>query len=160
MRYGHLVLGLCFKYFKNKEDSKEAVFQIFEKLINDLRKHNISFFKSWLYVYSKNYCLMQLRKKQKKLSVELEINENTMLVLDYNSSDHLIEKENQINNLEAAIEQLNDVQKNCIKLFFLENKSYKEIVALTGYSENEVKSNIQNGKRNLKLKLEDVINGK
>ncbi|MBL7930389.1 MAG: sigma-70 family RNA polymerase sigma factor [Bacteroidia bacterium] len=155
-RYGHLVLGVCFKYLKNKDDASDAVSQIFVKLLEDLKKHNISYFKSWLYVYSKNFCLMELRKRQSLLKKELELNENVTLVMDYENVEHLKEKETQIERMERAISMLNEGQKVCIELFYLKNKSYNEIVSITGYSSNDVKSFIQNGKRNLKLKLESL----
>lgn len=153
-RYGHLVLGLCIKYLKNKDEARDAVIQLFSDLITDLKKHRVTFFKSWLYVYSKNYCLMALRKRQVTLKKELELKENTHLFVDSDNPDHLKEKEAQIVLMEQAIEELNEEQKICIRLFYLNNKSYNEIVAITGYSPNDVKSFIQNGKRNLKIKME------
>ncbi len=157
-RYGHLVLGLCIKYLKNKDEAQDAVIQIFTGLMKDLKKHKIEFFKSWLYVYSKNFCLMELRKRQSMLKKELELKENVHLIMDFSNPEHLNEKEKQIVIMEKAIELLNVEQKKCIDLFYLKNKSYIEIVDMTGYTANEVKSHIQNGKRNLKLKMEILIN--
>lgn len=157
-RYGHLVLGLCLKYLKNKDEAKDAVIQIFSNLLRDLKKHKIEYFKSWLYVYSKNFCLMELRKRQSALKKELELKENAHLLMDFSDPEHLKEKEAQIVLMEQAIEQLNSDQKKCIELFYLKNKSYNEIIEITGYSANDVKSYIQNGKRNLKIKLEALIN--
>lgn len=157
-RYGHLVLGLCIKYLKNKDEAQDAVIQIFTSLMKDLKKHKIEFFKSWLYVYSKNFCLMELRKRQSMLKKELELKENVHLIMDFSNPEHLNEKEKQIVIMEKALEQLNIEQKKCIDLFYLKNKSYIEIVDITGYTANEVKSHIQNGKRNLKLKMEILIN--
>jgi len=152
-RYSHLVLGLCIKYLKNKDDASDAVIQIFSNLLTDLKKYKIAYFKSWLYVYSKNYCLMQLRKRQSELKKELELKENSILIMDFSNPEHLNEKEAQINKLEVAINQLNPDQKACIELFYLQSKSYQEIEVITGLTNNEVKSHIQNGKRNLKIKL-------
>ncbi|MBL7920099.1 MAG: sigma-70 family RNA polymerase sigma factor [Bacteroidia bacterium] len=157
-RYGHLVLGLCIKYLKNKDEAQDAVIQIFTGLLKDLKKHKIEFFKSWLYVYSKNFCLMELRKRQSTLKKELELKENVHLVMDFSNPEHLNEKEKQITIMEKALELLNTEQKKCIDLFYLKNKSYVEIVDITGYTANEVKSHIQNGKRNLKIKMETLIN--
>lgn len=157
-RYGHLVLGLSIKYLKNKDEAKDATIQIFANLISDLKKYKIEFFKSWLYVYSKNYCLMQLRKRQSLLKKELELKESIHLIMDFSNVDHLKEKENQILILEKAIDLLNIEQKRCIDLFYLKNKSYNEIIEITGYSNNEVKSYIQNGKRNLKITMEFLAN--
>jgi RNA polymerase sigma factor (sigma-70 family) len=157
-RYGHLVLGLCIKYLKNKDEAQDAVIQIFTGLMKDLKKHKIEFFKSWLYVYSKNFCLMELRKRQSALKKELELKENVHLIMDFSNPEHLNEKEKQITIMEKALELLNTEQKKCIDLFYLKNKSYVEIVDITGYTANEVKSHIQNGKRNLKIKMETLIN--
>ncbi len=158
-RYSHLVLGLCIKYLKNEDDAKDMVMTIFEKLSFDLKKHKIEFFKSWLYTFSKNSCLMELRKKQSKLKKEIELQENNILFMDYSDDSHpnkQEEKENTILKLELALKTLNKEQKKCIELFYYQNKSYVEIVEITGYSSNEVKSYIQNGKRNLKMQLEDI----
>lgn len=157
-RYGHLVLGLCFKYFKNKDEAEDAVMSIFSQLMVDLKKHKVDYFKSWLYTYSKNYCLMQLRKKQSQLKKELEIKENEIFLMDYNSVEHLNEKESQISLMQVTLNELNKEQKVCLELFYLNNKSYAEIEKITGFSNNEVKSFIQNGKRNLKLKMEAKLN--
>lgn len=157
-RYGHLVLGLSIKYLKNKDEAQDAVIQIFTNLLSDLKKHKVQYFKSWLYVYSKNFCLMELRKRQSLLKKELELKENVHLVMDFSNPEHLNEKEVQIAIMEQAIEQLNKEQKTCIEFFYLKNKSYVEIEELTGFTNNEVKSYIQNGKRNLKLKMEVLIN--
>ncbi|MBK9283081.1 MAG: sigma-70 family RNA polymerase sigma factor [Sphingobacteriaceae bacterium] len=158
-KYGHLVLGLCIKYLKNKDDAKDMVIQIFTGLLEDLKKHKIQFFKSWLYVYSKNRCLMELRNRQRSLKKDLELQDNAHLIMDFSSDEHLKEKEHQITVMEQAINKLNPEQKKCIELFYLKSKSYVEISDLTGYTNNEVKSFIQNGKRNLKIKMEEILNG-
>jgi RNA polymerase sigma-70 factor (ECF subfamily) len=157
-RYGHLVLGLCLNYLKNKDDAREATLTIFGKLLGDLKKHKINYFKSWLYAYSKNFCLMELRKRQSRLKKELDLDENTALIMDFNEAEHLHSKENQILLLESAMAFLSEEQRICIELFYLKERSYKEIAELTGHQFNEVKSYIQNGKRNLKIQMEKILN--
>lgn len=159
-RYSHLVLGLSLKYLKNEDEAKDAVMQIFEKLFKDLLKHQVEFFKSWLYTYSKNFCLMIIRTRQSKLKKEIELENNADLFMETESGLHLNkaeEKEKQFVALENAINDLKDEQKKCIDLFYLKEKSYVEIAEITGFTINEVKSYIQNGKRNLKIKLENTI---
>lgn len=161
-RYSHLVLGLCIKYLKNEDEAQDIVMQIFEKLTYDLKKHKIEFFKSWLYTYSKNMCLMELRKKQSRLKKDIELQENAELFMDSGPELHLNSKQEQestIAYLETALNGLSKEQKQCILLFYYKNKSYNEIVTLTGYTTNEVKSFIQNGKRNLKNKISELQNG-
>ncbi len=159
-RYSHLVLGLSLKYLKNEDEAKDAVMQIFEKLFKDLLKHQVEFFKSWLYTYSKNFCLMIIRTRQSKLKKEIELENNADLFMETESGLHLNkadEKEKQFEALENAINELKDEQKKCIDLFYLKEKSYVEIAEITGFTINEVKSYIQNGKRNLKIKLENTV---
>lgn len=147
-RYAKLVLGLCLKYLKNEDDARDTVMQIFTELLDKLCVHDIEHFRSWLYVYSKNTCLMSLRKQN--FFVPLE---------DYHLSSSpneidLMDIEMKEEDLQLAICQLKDEQKVCIELFYLRQLSYREVAAETGYTDLQVKSHIQNGKRNLKIFLE------
>lgn len=152
----HLVYGVCLKYLKNRDDSKDAVMQIFEKLIRDLPDYEILNFKSWLYVLAKNFCLMQLRStqaKDKKMKIFQNEYENFMEIDDF---PHPLDESEAENNkaLNDCIQKLKNEQKICIELFYFNNKSYREIMELQGFDENKVKSLIQNAKRNLKICLE------
>jgi RNA polymerase sigma factor (sigma-70 family) len=150
--YMPLVYGVCLKYLKDREESKDAVMQIFEKLITSLRTHEVTHFKSWLYVTSRNHCLMQLRSARNRKFEEISPN-----LMESDGLAHLeIETELDMNvgKLQKCIEELGLEQKECVRLFYLEQKCYKEITVLTGFDDNKVKSYIQNGKRNLKICME------
>ena len=149
-RYTTLVYGVCKKYLEDPDDSKDAVLQIFEKLILTLKQEKPESFRPWLYTVSKNYCLMQLRKPR-NTSFESEKHESFM---ESNEGLHPEEEEQKMQKLQVARNSLPEGQQICIQLFFIEEKSYKEICEATGFSLNEVKSHIQNGKRNIKITLE------
>jgi len=151
-RYMTLVYGVCMKYLKDREESQDAVMQIFEKLMVSLKEHEIAHFKSWLYVTSKNHCLMALRAGKRKNTAEIsdDFMENDLLL--HHQEDP--EMESNLVKLEKCIEHLVAEQKYCVTLFYLQQKCYKEIVQITGFDDNKVKSYIQNGKRNLKLCME------
>ncbi len=154
-RYSHLVLGVCFKYLKNEEEARDATLAIFEKLVDSLLVQDIFAFQAWLHRVTKNHCLMALRAQQQQqkrhhgymhvLSNENPEDTEELLLAEW--------KEKELNKLETAIENLNIEQKACVSLFFLQEKSYKEITETTGYTLGEVKSYIQNGKRNLRVLL-------
>ena len=149
-RYGHLVFGLCLKYFKQREDAEDMTTYIFTKLQDKIADKTIDSFKSWLYIVAKNECLMKLRKKSYN---HLEIKEE----LISSNSDHDVDKLNQelkYEELEAAIGELEDEQALVIKQFYLEQQSYKSISESYSIPLKKVKSAIQNGKRNLRIKLE------
>jgi RNA polymerase sigma factor (sigma-70 family) len=155
-RYSHLVFGVCMKYLKNEEESRDAVMNIFEKLISDLKKHRIDNFKSWLHTVSRNHCLMYLRAN-KKSDLKYEDMENEFMEMNY-TLHHTEEKvsEESYSKLDDCIEKLVEEQKMCVQLFYIEEKCYKEVAEQTGYDMNKVKSYIQNGKRNLKLCMESI----
>ena len=149
-RYSHLVFGLCMKYLKNPERSKDEVSNIFEKLLIDLKKHDIESFKSWLYMVSRNHCLQLLRQEKTHLGKR----EEAVELWDHaDSVEEKEKKEAEEKQLHQAIQELNEDQRMCIELFYLKNKSYREIEELTGLTNKKVKSFIQNGKRNLKIQL-------
>ena len=151
-RYTLLLLGVCMKYLKDEEAAKDAVQQVFLKVISDLHKYKVDYFKSWLYMVTKNHCLMQLRSRSNQL---VEINDSMMGAADEAVDiKQFREKDNSLSNMEIALQQLNTAQKQCVTLFYLEKKSYQEIVNSTGFTLLQVKSNIQNGKRNLKIMLD------
>lgn len=157
-RYMHLVFGVCLKYLRDKEESKDMTMQIFEKLGIELKKQEVRNFKSWLHVLTKNECLMLIRTAKYKSSKEaFEINEEVAMensyILHHNGEEGL---EKNIQALEKAIQILPSEQKACVKLFYIEQKCYKEITEMTGYDLNKVKSYIQNGKRNLKIHLQKI----
>ncbi len=150
--HSSMVYYVCYRYFQDTEKSKDAVMQIFEELIKKVGKQEIRQFASWLYVLSKNYCLMQLRSGKKMQHVPMD--EFVEFPVNQHQEEDHEEKEKALTALEACIKTLPDRQKQSIDLFFLSEKCYKEIVELTGFSLNEVKSYIQNGKRNLKICME------
>ncbi len=148
-RYSHLVLGVCYKYLKNKEESRDAVIIIFEKLLVVLKEQPINSFKPWLHTVARNYCLMQLRKKNRP-GTENEIAE---LEEKLQTEDEPTHTEQDIQKLETAINQLKPAQKKCIELFYLQQLCYTDVATQTGYSLKEVKSYLQNAKRNLSIIL-------
>lgn len=151
-RYTMLLLGVCMKYLKDEDDAKDAVQQIFLKAITELKKYKVDYFKSWLYMIAKNQCLMILRSRQGRKSEALH--ENTFLTLDETERSSLFEKDKTLTYIEDGMKELNEEQKECVTLFYLQKKSYVEISVSTGFSLLQVKSYIQNGKRNLKMIVE------
>jgi RNA polymerase sigma factor (sigma-70 family) len=162
-RYTHLVYGVCLKYLDDKDESKDAVMEIFEGLLEDILRHEIHNFKSWLHSVTRNHCLMKLRKtKPIRMDMEaLDENNDEVFVefpLDLHLEDEL--EEHTLKEMGSAMVTLKEPQRRCLELVYLEDKSYVEVCEITGYSMNEVKSHVQNGKRNLKIRLESRNVGK
>ena len=155
-RYTMLLLGVCMKYLKDEETAKDSVQQIFLKVIYEVKKYHVQYFKSWLYMIARNHCLMQLRKHDIKNAKE--INEN--IFEEEPSLQQHVEKEQLLSLIEMSLDELNADQKTCITLFYLDKRSYHQISVQTGLSLMQVKSFIQNGKRNLKILVEKKLHDK
>jgi RNA polymerase sigma-70 factor (ECF subfamily) len=153
----HLVYGVCLKYFKDRDESMDAVMQIFEKLISEVPKHNIENFRSWLHVVTKNYCLMQIRSHKSRNQKHNEWIEESQIFMENSLELHPIDNEEADleKTLQECIEKLKDEQKECIRQFYYENRCYNEIAVNLNLDVNKVKSHLQNGKRNLKLCIEE-----
>jgi RNA polymerase sigma factor (sigma-70 family) len=153
-RYMNLVYGVCLRYF-DEDESKDAVMQIFEELIVKLQQHEVQNFKSWLHVLTRNHCLMKLRAMKNREGREISL--DGMPVMENESFAH---HENGVNieihlqGMEKCLDALPEEQKRSVDLFYLKEKSYREVADMTGYDMKKVKSYIQNGKRNLKICME------
>lgn len=155
-RYGHLVLGVCLKYMRNDDEAKDACMQIFEKLITELHRSEVAQFKSWIHTVARNHCLLHIRKT---ISVErhrenYQLNFSEEFVNFWSEMNHIHEAEAEMKKLHAAMEKLDPDQRTCLELIYFHDKSYHLISEITGFDPNQVKSFIQNGKRNLKNILE------
>jgi RNA polymerase sigma factor (sigma-70 family) len=153
-RYMELVYGVCLKYFKDNERCKDTVMDIFEELTVKLKQYEVANFKGWLHVVARNYCLMQLRSPK-----NIKTTEFNSAFMQSEEEGHLkdeqLEKEGNFRKLQDCIDGLQDEQKQSIELFFQQDKCYNEIAAITGYEWNKIRSYIQNGKRNLKICMEE-----
>ena len=151
-RYIELVYGVCLKYLGDAETAKDATMHIFEELIEKAKKHSIDHFRGWLYVLAKNHCLMKLRSTKQRVVIPLDGS-----FMQSGAEEHpeaRIDKENQLQLLEACIEKLKDEQQLVVRMFYLQEKCYNDIVAKTSLDWNQVRSLVQNGRRNLKICME------
>jgi RNA polymerase sigma-70 factor (ECF subfamily) len=157
-RYTHLVYGVCLKYLGDQDDARDAVMEIFEGLLDSLSNHEVLNFKNWLHSVTRNHCLMKLRKSSRIIHEEiskLEKSEEKFVEKEVvlHPDDEM--KEIYLQELESALGLLREEQRQCIELVYLKEKSYQEVSKITGFTVKEVKSHVQNGKRNLKIKLEE-----
>ena len=152
-RYSHIVFGVCVKLLKDTQNAKDASQQIFINLLEDLKKHQVTHFKAWLYTVARNHCFMILRKVDPVVHKE-----NAAENMEFEDEWHQkVKEEHFLTELESAIQELNKEQRICIRYFYLQKMSYAEVARQTNYDLNTVKSAIQNGKRNLKIKLAGLL---
>jgi RNA polymerase sigma-70 factor (ECF subfamily) len=155
-RYTRHLAVVTHKYMKKQADAEDALMEVFEIILKDLKTHTIGNFRAWAYSVTKHNCLKKIKsandRKFKPESALKQVADDT----NYDFDPYLLD--NQIDDLKKAISNLGAEQRICIDLFYLQEKSYKEVAEITGYTLHEVKSYLQNGKRNLKGFLTQTVN--
>ena len=151
-RYVELIYGVCLKYFKDADKSKDHTLLIYETLLNKLPRFEVKQFRSWLYVLVKNHALQALRKKSNGHIVNYDPGIMHSLDLmhpidEYNDNGKEAQLKDCLNNLPEK-------QKNVIQLFYYQGKSYDDIANQINERKDKVRSYIQNGRRNLKICIE------
>jgi len=151
-RYTLLLFGVCMKYIKQEDEARDCVQQIFVKVITELAKYRVEYFKSWIYTIARNHCLMKLRDQHGRAA---ELSESMLAAWDDEPGNNSHQQKEQLLEwMGDSLEELGKEQKLCVTLFYLDKRSYQEIASSTGFTLMQVKSHIQNGKRNLKLLME------
>jgi RNA polymerase sigma factor (sigma-70 family) len=152
-RYSGLLFGVCMKYLEDADAAADACADIYIELVQKMLKHEVQNPKAWLHTLARNHCLMKIRS-DKKMPVD-SISESFVQLEDNWHPEIAKEKEHRLNAMEHCIEGLKDEQRQAVRLFYLEEKSYNEIAEITGIGWNTIRSQIQNGRRNLKLCIEE-----
>jgi len=152
-----VVYGTCLFYLQDKDEAQDATMQLFEKLMLDINNREIDNFKGWLSFVVRNHCISIIRKNKSQSK-----NIKSYYEFEYEDANYVTEEkinsvsdDVMLENMKQCLPKLKENQRLCVELFYLNDKSYQDIANQTGFTLNEIKSYIQNGKRNLKLLLED-----
>lgn len=156
-KYSHAIYFCCFKYLKNREESQDAMMDVFRKCMETLETREIRFFSSWFYVTARNHCLNLLKRRQQKNRYLTQADAQPDYEKEYDDTPFPNNSEYIDASLHAAIDELQTDQQTCIRLFYFENQCYQEIADQCGYTLKQVKTYLQNGRRNLKIKIEERI---
>lgn len=145
-RYAHLLFGVGMKYLKDAERSKDAVADLFAKLPELLRKHEVARFRPWVHTVMRNHCLHLLRGDHREVRWDEMASQGIAADLESEAAVH----EADLQRLESAIGQLNEIQRDCIRLFHLERLCYAQVQERLGIDYDQLRSHLQNGRRNLR----------
>lgn len=150
-RYMPMVYGICLKIMRDPGKAEDAVMNIYEELTRKVKEHEIGSFRGWLYVLARNHCLMEWRKNHRRPT---DLHED-MGRYDAVEEAFQYELPKDGTPLEKCMDELPPQQRNSVQWFYYEDKSYKEIADLIAEDVGKVRSYIQNGRRNLKICLEN-----
>lgn len=149
-----LMLSVCMKYLGNRDNAKDACNEIFLELNDKILRHEMKKFRPWLYVLVKNHCLQRVRRDQRMQVEDLDEKKIDQVHVEFPKFEHLPHEGVSLElKLKSSMEKLNPSQRQCLELFYYQERSYRDIAAITGLEPGLVKSHIQNGKRNLLMDL-------
>lgn len=148
-RYAHLLYGVGMKYLKDPERSKDEVAELFAGLSDLVKKHEVKVFRPWVHTVMRNRCLQVLRNAKPSVAIPEELIQAPAT----DPSDDAVLHEATLQHLERAIDELNAEQQLCIRSFHLERLSYQQVAERTGLTTDQIRSHLQNGRRNLRLIL-------
>ncbi len=149
-KYNEKLFGLAYYYLHERESAMDTVMDTFEVVLKTIDNKDITYYKGWLMSICRNLCLKKIRD-EKKFDELKEISDNSM-----ESDVDRVYKDETIEKILEYVPQLKEGQRICIHEFYLLGKSYDEISASQGMTFKEVKSNVQNGKRNLRIMFEKM----
>lgn len=145
-RYQRKVFGIAYHVLRDKEESVDILLAVFEKVMHELAKTEVRDFGGWLYMLTRNACLMRLRGEKRRAAREKLY--AASLPHEEEIEPELFHDKNQA--LKRALNALSETQRTCVELFYFQHKSYKEVADEMGIDTESVRSQLQNGKRNLK----------
>ena len=146
------MFGVCYYVLKDEKSSMDIVMDTFEVALNNADFHQLDDHRAWLMKVARNLSL-KLFHKQKKVQYNLDQKNIQEKFMENGDIEEHISKEALEEKLIKEIGLLKPAQSRCIELFYLDEKTYKEISDQTGMEIKAVKSHIQNGRRNLGLRL-------
>lgn len=147
-RYAHLLFGVGMKYLKDVERSKDTVAELFLALPATVGKHEVKSFRPWVHTVMRNRCLMLLR------GTRHDARESEVPDIGQEEADDAMLREATLRQLEDAITELNDAQRRCIELFHLQRRNYQQVAEDLQLTTEQVRSHLQNGRRNLRIILQ------
>jgi RNA polymerase sigma-70 factor (ECF subfamily) len=155
-RYVHLIYGVCLRYSPDVREAEDMTMEIYQKIVSKTLNHQIKHFKSWIYVVAKNHCLEKIRKMTGRRTESFDPNfmqlASEIHPVDEKSSSDAVETKFKL--LEECLKKLNEQQRVSIDLFYYQNKTYVEIAAIIEDEVSQIRSYLQNGRRNVKKCVE------
>ncbi len=158
-RYLELIYGNCLHYLGTTERAEDATAAVFEELLRKLPGQRIETFRAWLRTFVRNFCLMQLRREKRdplRQTAAHEIGSDLMQSAAAEHPDYDLDPADTTErHLKDCLQQLNDLQRDCIRQFYYQDRSYREIAETLQLATGRVRSHLQNGRRNLRRCLEE-----
>lgn len=156
--YEKTVYNVAYRLLPNEEDAKDMTQEVFIKIYKNIDKYNESAkFSTWVYTITYNTCIDEIRKRKNKTALSMDAKWETSegeISIDLPDSspspeDVLMTKETK-NEVQQAINRMNDEHKTFLIMRDIQDLSYNEIAEIASVSLGTVKSKISRARGQLK----------
>jgi RNA polymerase sigma factor (sigma-70 family) len=149
-RYANKVYGKCISILKNDAEARDAMQDIFVKIMLNLGNFGEkSQFSTWVYSITYNYCIDAIRKKKKEKTMFSEDIERAPDVPADEVPDQFL-LEMDMKNLKAVLEALPDSDRLILIMKYHDDMSIREIADILQKTESAVKMKIKRAKEKAK----------
>ncbi|OKL38720.1 RNA polymerase sigma factor [Pontibacter flavimaris] len=138
-RYGKSLYGFYFRLTRNAALSEDLVQDVFERVLK--YKHTFrgdGKFSTWLYHLARNV-LADHVKKTKRAGVSTDLEQQQDALAELSVPEEALQKEEHLQLMELALDHLSHEKKELLLLTKLQGLKYKDIAALQGCTETNVK---------------------
>lgn len=155
---------LALQYMKNEEEAEDVLQEAYIKAFSKLDTlENPEAFQGWLGMIVANTAKNMLAKKRPLLFSDLAVDDEGE-AFEYQIEDDDLEVQPELSYtrqetkelVHELIDSLSEEQRLCILMFHIEGISISEIARTIDCSENTVKSRLNYGRKNLRMKAEDL----
>lgn len=151
-KYRQPTFLLCMRIVRNVEEAKDLAAETFIKAFEHLERFKPGHpFLPWLSRIATNLCVDHLRRRNR---FRFQAVAENHVVANSDGESSAEDQEELKTRILKAIKMLKRAQRRCFCLFYIHRLSYQEISELTGYSLQQVRSHIQNGRRKFKICME------
>lgn len=145
-KHKSIAFSIAFKYLKNKEDAEDITQNAFIIILRSIKKfRNESKFSTWLYKIIYHECLKVL--KSRNLTIEYIPEFKQIEVTEVKDETKKVDRK-----IDELLCHLKPNEYTVITLFYLKEKSIKEIGEITSFS----KSNIKVILHRARIKLKEI----
>ena len=158
-RYKDYVFTVCYRVLQQREEAEEASQDVFIKVYKTLGGfEQKSKFSTWLYTVAYRTALDKVRTRKKgNISIDQEDSYLQIPDKENKGAEQLINTELLKAQLLTAIRQLKPQDAAVVTLFYLKEKSIKEIVEITGLTTTNVKTKLHRTREALKKHLQKQL---
>lgn len=153
--YG-ILMAVCFRYERNKEDAEFLLNKAFLKILNNLESYSPSVpFEAWIRRITINTAIDEYRKNQRSKVdyVEEPMQLASLTEMDYNEADKHFDAE----ELLALVQKLPPVSQKVFNLYIIDGYNHKEIAEKLGMSEGTSKWHLSSARKKLQEMMRKLI---